>query len=147
MQLKKQLWGYNLQEVALLLADNEKQEAAELQKIKNQIHACWQKNQQRITNLGHLLQQAESYREQEQEITEQLLEQIKRLADIRQQTELNKNAAQKELQIRLDKLSNSYRLIDDIKKQLVSSHNQLAYLKQSESLTKYNQEFVPEGVK
>lgn len=139
MQIKKQFWGYDTQKVDMILADTQKQSTEEINKINNRIHDLHLKNHQKITELGILLQQVEECQEQELAITEQFLEQVRILADIRSQAELSKNAAQKELHLKLDELSDSYRIIDDIKTKLIASHKQLEYLKQTKSQLKLNQ--------
>ena len=134
MQLKKQVWGYNLHEVEEFLAAAEKQEQDELNKINSRINACQQKNQKQIADLDILLQQIEKYREHEQKITERIMEQVKVLEDSRSQADQNIDAAQKELASKLNELSNSNNIIEDIKEKLATSHKQLANLNQSENL-------------
>lgn len=134
MQIKKQLWGYNLQEVEIFLAGQEKKEADELQKINTRMAECQQKSQQRITELAILLQRFESYQEQEHEIMEQLLEQVRTLAEGRHQAEQYKHAAQKDFHLKLEELSDAYRLIDDIKAQLDASYKQVSHFSHRKNL-------------
>ncbi len=140
MQFKKQFWGYNCQQVGGFLAATERQEQEELNKISARINACQQKNQKRIADLDILLQQIEAYRDDEQKITDQILEQVRKLEAFRSQADQKIVTAQKELAIKLDELSNSYNIIEDVKAKLATSHKQLAVLKQSESLASLHSE-------
>lgn len=134
MEIKKQFLGYNCQQVDGFLADAEKQEQDELNKISTKINACQQNNQKMIASLGNLLHQIEKYRELEQGIIEQILELVKILDNNRSQADQKLNAAQNELVDKLAELSNSYRIIEDLKNKLAVSHQQLEGLKQTSEL-------------
>lgn len=134
MQIKKQFLGYNCQQVDGFLTASDKQEQDQLKEISAEINACQQKNQKRVAAIGILLQQIDDYRENQQAFTLQILEQVKILEESRSQANHNIDIAQQELAAKLDELTNSYHIIEDIKAKLAASYKQLAILKQSEDL-------------
>ncbi len=132
VQIKKQILGYNCQQVDGFLHATEKQQQEELNKINARINACQQNNQKQIADLSILLQQVEDYRKFEQEITARILELVQMLEDNHNQAGQNIDGAQKQLIDKLADLSDSYRIIEDVKIKLADSHQQLEALKQTE---------------
>lgn len=130
MQLQKQFWGCHPQQVEQMLAEQERMETAELNRILADIHTAQLKNQQRIAELSVLLQQFEQYREKEQVFMAQFLTQVKELERIQLQAIEIKNAAQLQFSEKLDELSKAYHMIDNIKSILSASYKELAHLQQ-----------------
>lgn len=128
--LYKQILGCNPQQVDQFLAEMEKKQAEELNKILADIHTTQLKNQQQIIELSILLKQFDQYREQEQAMIAQYLEQVKELEQIHIKAMEVKNAAHLEFSAKLDELSNAYHAIDTIKNILSASYKELAHLQQ-----------------
>lgn len=128
--LNKQFMGCDPQQVEQFLAEQEKRETEELNKIISDIHTIQIKTQQQILELSVLMKQFDQYREQEQAIVAKFLAQVKELEQVHLQAMEVKNAAQLDFSAKLEELSNAYHAIDNIKNLLSSSYKELAHLQQ-----------------